>query len=107
MQEEPQIVTSKFKHTPVLLKEVIPALGQLPNELLKKGHILDATVGGGGHAASILKKYPNIHLIGLDQDPRAVSAASKRLQTFDSRVTIIQSKTKPSFCFINLGTAYS
>ena len=112
MQEEPKIVTSKFKHTPVLLKEVIQALGQLPNELLKKGHILDATVGGGGHAASILKNYPNIHLIGLDQDPRAVSAASERLQGFNGRVKIVQSNfsefvpaEKMSFILADLGVS--
>jgi len=112
MQEEPKIVTSKFKHTPVLLKEVIQALGQLPNELLKKGHILDATIGGGGHAASILKNYPNIHLIGLDQDPIAITAATERLQTFDARVKIIQSnfsdfipEEKISFILADLGVS--
>ena len=54
MQEEPKIVTSNFKHTPVLVNELIQAINQLPSDLLKKGPILDATVGGGGHAASIL-----------------------------------------------------
>ncbi len=112
MQEESKIVTSKFKHTPVLLNEVIQAISQLPNEVLKKGPILDATIGGGGHAASILKIHPNVHLIGLDQDPIAISAASKSLDPFNSRIKIIKSnfadfvpKKRVSFILADLGVS--
>ncbi len=112
MQEEPKIVTSTFKHTPVLVDEVIEGINQLPSDLLKKGPVLDATIGGGGHAASILTKFPNIDLIGLDQDPLAISAASQHLKSFDSKIQIIQSnfsdfipEQKLSFILADLGVS--
>ncbi len=55
-------------HKPVLLNESIEALN------LKKGDIVvDATLGGGGHSAEILKKIiPAGLLIAIDTDPEAI-----------------------------------
>jgi 16S rRNA (cytosine1402-N4)-methyltransferase len=59
-------------HKPVLLKEVLNYLNIKKEELY-----LDATVGGGGHAAAILEKGGRI--LGIDCDPAAVKAAREYL----------------------------
>jgi 16S rRNA (cytosine1402-N4)-methyltransferase len=55
---------------------------------IPEGTILDATVGGGGHAQAILKENPRINLIGMDQDPEAIRYARARLESFRERVVI-------------------
>jgi 16S rRNA (cytosine1402-N4)-methyltransferase len=52
------------KHVPVLLQETIEALNLEAGELF-----LDGTFGGGGHTRAVLEKYPNVRVIGIDQDP--------------------------------------
>ena len=59
-------------HTPVLLKEVIDNL-----KIKRGGQYIDATVGGGGQAAAILKLGGKI--LGIDYDPEAIKAARKCL----------------------------
>lgn len=54
-------------HTSVLLQESIDVLNINPN-----GHYLDATFGGGGHSAQILKRLEKGRLIAFDQDKDAV-----------------------------------
>ena len=52
--------------------------------------VVDATVGGGGHAEQILEATgPDGMLIGFDRDPRAVDAARERLTRFGTRARII------------------
>ncbi len=110
MQEEPNVVTSKFKHTPVLAEEVVKSIAQLPSQLINQGKIIDTTLGGGGHSALILKTYPTMQLIGLDQDPNAIEAASKHLRHFGSRARVISANfseyvphEKVSFVLADLG----
>lgn len=47
---------------------------------LDEGVFLDATVGGAGHAGALLEHHRNIHLLGIDQDPRALDAAHFHLE---------------------------
>tara|TARA_Y100001968_G_scaffold317947_1_gene347572 strand:+ start:573 stop:1487 length:915 start_codon:yes stop_codon:yes gene_type:complete len=89
MQEGSSLNAFDFKHTPVLGNEVIESISKLPQTLLKEGVIIDATLGGGGHSALILDKFPDIRVIGIDQDPNARKASSKRLRNHESRVSII------------------
>ncbi|MBO4412458.1 MAG: 16S rRNA (cytosine(1402)-N(4))-methyltransferase RsmH [Clostridia bacterium] len=65
----------EFKHTPVLLHEVIENLNINPN-----GIYVDCTLGGAGHSSEILKKLNSGILIGFDKDVEAISASSKRLE---------------------------
>lgn len=76
-----------FYHRPVLLKESLDLLGVRPG-----GIYVDATLGGGGHAAQILERSaPDGLVIGLDRDPEAIAEASKLKDRFGPRIHLIQS----------------
>ena len=75
-----------FSHVPVLADAVLEAAEQLPG---RKGLLIDATLGGGGHSALLLERYPGLRLVGLDQDPTARAAAAERLAPFGDRVQIV------------------
>ena len=72
-------------HQPVMLDEVVSSLN------LKPGHVvLDATIGGGGHAGEILKRImPGGRLIGLDADDEAIKIASENLKEFAGSFKLI------------------
>jgi 16S rRNA (cytosine1402-N4)-methyltransferase len=76
-----------FSHEPVLADEVARLYAAVP-----AGVMIDGTVGGGGHAASILAAREDLSLLGLDRDPAAITAARERLATFGSRVALVQSR---------------
>lgn len=76
-------MNQEFHHDPVMLSEVLAFLEPVPS-----GVVLDATVGGGGHAAALLAARADLRLIGLDQDERAVAAARHRLARFGPRAVI-------------------
>ncbi len=74
-------------HTPVMLAECLEALNLGPDKT-----ILDGTLGGGGHSASISEHLgPGGTLIGLDQDPDALDAAGKRLECAPCQVKLVRS----------------
>lgn len=54
-------------------------------ERSKNPVVVDATLGLGGHAEALLKKYPQLVVIGLDRDPEAIAKASSRLGVFQDR----------------------
>jgi 16S rRNA (cytosine1402-N4)-methyltransferase len=56
------------------------------------GVVLDATVGGGGHAAALLEARPGLQVVGLDQDPSAVASAEEALARFASRAHLEQAR---------------
>ncbi len=57
-------------------------------EPVKGGLVVDATVGGGGHAHALLIADPQRHLLGIDRDPTAVEVATQHLAAFEDRVEI-------------------
>ena len=61
-------------HESVMVREVVEVLEAIPS-----GVFLDATVGAGGHAAAVLERRPDLTCVGLDRDPQALAAASRRL----------------------------
>lgn len=76
----------EFKHTSVLLWETIDNLDIKPD-----GIYVDGTLGGGGHSFHICEKLgENGRLVGIDQDEDAIKAATKRLEGFSDKVTIVR-----------------
>ncbi len=51
-------------HVPVLVKEVVEYLNIKPDS-----KIIDATLDGGGHTLTILEKYPEARVLGIEFDP--------------------------------------
>lgn len=73
-----------FQHQPVMVREVIELLAPVPS-----GTVVDATVGGGGHARRLLEARPDLRLLGIDRDPAAVAAARAELEPFGDRARIV------------------
>ncbi|HZJ54191.1 MAG TPA: 16S rRNA (cytosine(1402)-N(4))-methyltransferase, partial [Myxococcaceae bacterium] len=61
-----------FVHATVLRDEVVQLLKPVPGKRL-----VDATLGGGGHAEALLAAGAEV--IGVDRDPSALAAARARL----------------------------
>lgn len=54
----------------------------------KTGYIVDATLGGGGHAEAILSRGSETTLVGFDADPSAIEFCQVRLARFGSRAIL-------------------
>lgn len=79
-------------HIPVLAEETIRALDVQPG-----GRYIDCTLGGGGHALSILEhSSPGGQLLGIDADPEAIEAAKQRLESYSDSLLLINDN------FVNL-----
>ncbi len=76
-----------FPHEPVMATEVVGLFAPVPS-----GLILDATVGGGGHAEALLTAHGGISVLGLDRDPVAAAAATAVLAPFGHRAVVRQSR---------------
>ncbi|MFM7510034.1 MAG: 16S rRNA (cytosine(1402)-N(4))-methyltransferase RsmH [Actinomycetota bacterium] len=74
-----------FHHVPVLLDRVVELLAAVPD-----GRFVDATLGGGGHAAAVLAAHPGLELIGIDRDDAALAAAAVRLAPFSDRTQLVR-----------------
>lgn len=85
--EADQVPGRPFPHLPVMVDEVVALLAEAP-----AGVVVDATVGGGGHARAILTAHPHLRLIGLDRDPDAVAAARQVLAPFGARAAVFRAR---------------
>ncbi|RPI70516.1 MAG: 16S rRNA (cytosine(1402)-N(4))-methyltransferase, partial [Desulfobacteraceae bacterium] len=82
MDLRPEVV-----HQPVMVQEVVQYLLTKP-----EGVYVDATLGGGGHSAALLKVLEGRgQIIGLDQDQEALAQAGRRLSSSGDRILLIQS----------------
>jgi len=74
------------RHLPVMMAEVVALLRPQPGT-----DFLDGTVGGGGHAATLLEAcLPGGRLLGLDRDRDALAAAAQRLAPFTGHYVLVQ-----------------
>lgn len=81
----PDTALSSALHIPVMVGEVLQALEVRPG-----GKYVDATVGGGGHSAAILKAAPGVELLGIDADLSALEVARAYLEPFGSQARLVQ-----------------
>lgn len=76
----------EFQHKSILLTECMDGLSIKPD-----GIYVDGTLGGGGHSFHILERLGERgRLIGIDQDEDAIKAATKRLESYENKVTIVR-----------------
>jgi 16S rRNA (cytosine1402-N4)-methyltransferase len=71
-------------HTPVMEEEVVASFASH-----NQGVVVDATLGGGGHARALLERYPRLRVLGIDRDPEARARASETLAAFPGRFVIV------------------
>jgi len=76
-----------FEHRPVMRDEIVRVFGTVP-----PGVVLDATLGGGGHSEAILESRDDLRILGIDRDPAALAAASRRLERFGDRVSTYRAR---------------
>lgn len=76
-----------FHHLSVLLNEAVAGLAPHPG-----GVYVDATLGGGGHAAALLAvSAPHGRVVALDRDPAAVANAQPLVEAAGGRLEVILS----------------
>lgn len=73
-----------MKHISVLLEATIEGLSIQPT-----GIYVDATLGGGGHAAGILSRLSSGQLHGFDQDEFALHQTKQRLADYSANIELI------------------
>ena len=77
----------EFAHVSVLFDETIEGLN-----VQADGTYVDGTLGGAGHAYEVCRRLGEQgRFVGIDQDGDAIAAASKRLEPFGEKVTIVRS----------------
>jgi 16S rRNA (cytosine1402-N4)-methyltransferase len=76
-----------FRHDPVMVGKIVDLLGVVPD-----GVLLDATLGGAGHALALLRAHPGLELVGLDQDPDALRAATAALADVSARAALVHAR---------------
>jgi 16S rRNA (cytosine1402-N4)-methyltransferase len=80
-------MTEPFHHQPVMVDEITKVFERVP-----AGVLLDATIGGGGHAERLLETYERLSILGLDRDEVALAAARQRLACFGDRMMVHHSR---------------
>lgn len=63
--------TTGYGHEPVMLREIVDVFASVP-----EGCVVDATLGGSGHAVAILRAHRHLRVLGIDQDQRAIDHAN-------------------------------
>ncbi len=99
-----------FNHTSVMTNEIISAVDNCPQKSSSNFIGIDATLGGGGHSYALLKRFPLLKIIGIDQDPYARKAALNRLKEFKNRIIVkavnfadFEPQEKVAFVIADLG----
>lgn len=75
------------RHVPVMLERVVALLAPALDGT--DAVLVDATLGLGGHSEALLRRFPQLHVVGLDRDTEALSLASQRLHPFADRLTVV------------------
>jgi 16S rRNA (cytosine1402-N4)-methyltransferase len=80
-------LSEDFSHRPVMAGEIVDAFARVP-----AGWVIDATLGGAGHSTLLLEAHSHLKVLGIDQDPDALAAASVRLERFGARARVARAR---------------
>jgi 16S rRNA (cytosine1402-N4)-methyltransferase len=92
MNEHDPVRPTSERHVPVLKDRCINLLapgfeaGRLRGETPV---VIDATLGMGGHSEAMLRRFPDLHLVGIDRDEEALALAGERLKPFAGRTDLV------------------
>lgn len=78
-------MSSQYSHNPVLLAEVIEAIGPAGKKM-----VVDGTLGLGGYTRAILESDQQVRVAAFDLDRENMLAARKKLSGFVNRVVYYQ-----------------
>ncbi len=105
-KEEAQEMEDYIYHRPVLVLESVEFLAPRPGSI-----VVDATCGGGGHTAELLRTGADV--VALDQDPDAIAFATEKLSEYGTRVTLCQANFRETgrvldeLGIVGIGGAYA
>ena len=77
-------MANDFHHVPVLADEILECFAGL-----RAGVLIDATLGGAGHAQLLLSAHEQLSILGIDRDPSSRRAAQEVLILFGDRVRVV------------------
>ena len=75
------------QHTPVLLERCLTLLA--PAVSRPGAVVVDATLGLGGHSEAMLRRFPDLTLVGIDRDPNALALTTQRLADYHLRTHLV------------------
>lgn len=75
----------KFDHQSVMPSQIVELL--VTN---RQGVYVDGTLGAGGHAGLLLQEWPQLRIVGVDQDIHAIQHAEDSLAPYRDRCTIVK-----------------
>lgn len=73
-------------HLPVMLKEVLHALGPVEGQVF-----VDGTFGAGGYTSALLEAGAS-HVYAFDRDPTAIAAGAKLIEKFQGRLSLVEGR---------------
>ena len=81
-------MNAELQHVPVALDRCIELLAPaFANK--SRPIVIDCTLGLGGHAGAMLKRFSNLQLIGIDRDLSALDLTSKLLSPYKDRINLV------------------
>ena len=82
----PESGQTQQRHVPVMLDEVLQALGPKPNAIY-----VDGTFGAGGYTRAILEAA-SCRVVALDRDPAAISGGQGLVAKFVDRLILVEGR---------------
>jgi len=82
-------------HIPVFLERTIELFRPAVDSAARDGRrpvLVDGTLGLGGHSSHLLAEFGELRVVGVDRDPEALGAATRRLAAYRDRFTAVHAR---------------
>jgi 16S rRNA (cytosine1402-N4)-methyltransferase len=83
----PAVPARPAQHVPVLLERCLTLLA--PALERPEAVVVDATLGLGGHSEALLRRFPEVRLVGIDRDLDALELSGRRLAPYAGRTILV------------------